>query len=80
MEANQILYMVMAIVSVFTSGFAAAAFIVVKFNDLAHAQKDLTEIKANVKEIIDNQYKLDTRLVTMETKCRERHSRKRKTM
>ena len=67
----------MAGISLFTSGIGAAGFILLKFNDFAHAQKDLTEIKGDLKLLLQKHEDVDLRLTRQETKCVERHQRKR---
>jgi len=63
--------------TLFVLGFNAAFFIIIKFNDLVHLGKDMLEIKTDIKTILNKQEDLNLRITKQETKCTERHSRKR---
>ena len=52
-------------------------FCVIKFNDMAHLAKDLDEIKTDVKSLLECTNVLTNRMTKQETKCNERHSRRR---
>ena len=57
----------------------AMCYMKVTGNDLKHLALDVTEIKENVKEIKENQEKQGNRITAVEVRCKERHSRRRKT-
>lgn len=59
--------------SVFITGFNAALFCVVKFNDLAHLAKDVTEIKNSIKEIEKSMVSAIERVAKIEGKCAANH-------
>ena len=65
-------------ISLVVIGFNCAMFIVIKFNDMKHLAKDVTEIKTDVKTLVENSQKLDVRMSTQETKCRIMHKRIRR--
>ena len=59
-------------------GFNCAMFIVLKFNDLKHVGQDVTEIKENVKTLVENSQKMEVRLATQEEHCKTMHKRIRR--
>lgn len=61
------------VLSVFITGFNAALFCVVKFNDLAHLTKDVSEIKNSVKEIEKLAIVTIERVAKIEGKCAANH-------
>lgn len=59
-------------------GFNCAMFIVLKFNDLKHVSEDVTEIKENVKTLVENSQKMEVRMATQEEHCKVMHKRIRR--
>jgi hypothetical protein len=59
-------------------GFNCAMFIVLKFNDLKHVGQDVTEIKENVKTLVENSQKMEIRMATQEEHCKIMHKRIRR--
>jgi hypothetical protein len=59
-------------------GFNCAMFIVLKFNDLKHVGQDVTEIKENVKTLVENSQKMEVRMATQEEHCKVMHKRIRR--
>lgn len=57
----------------------AVGFIKVIGNDLKHVAIDLNEIKTRLDRIAEKAETVGNRLTSIETKCQERHSRRRKT-
>ena len=64
-------------ISLLVIGFNCAMFIIIKFNDMAHLSKDVAEIKADVKTLIDREIKTETSLAKIQVRCQERHRRSR---
>jgi hypothetical protein len=64
-------------VTLFITGANCCFWAICKFNDMAHIEKNLIEIKADVKQLLENDNELSNRMTKQETKCQERHSRKR---
>lgn len=62
-------------IALFTMGFNAAMFIVIKFNDMKHLAKDVEEIKTDVKTLIAHSQKLDVRMTRQEEHCKMMHKR-----
>lgn len=63
--------------TVFFAGANLAFWAITKFNDLAHLEKNVAEIKQDVKTLLEHSNQLENRIVKMETKCTERHKRNR---
>ena len=62
-------------ISLIVIGFNCAMFIVIKFNDMKHLAKDVSEIKNDVKSLLENQHNLDRRVVRLETRIKSRRNR-----
>jgi hypothetical protein len=60
------------------TGANLAFWMVTKFNDMAHMQKDLTEIKTDVKTLVINAQKLEVRMGEQEVRCKMQHKRSRR--
>jgi len=65
-------------VTLLITGANLTFWIITKFNDMAHMQKDLTEIKGDVKTLVLNAQKIDIRLSEQEIKCKMQHKRSRR--
>lgn len=63
--------------TVFFAGINVCFWAITKFNDLAHLEKKVDEVRLDVKTLLAHGEKLENRIVAMETKCHERHGRKR---
>jgi hypothetical protein len=59
--------------SLFVTGFTAAMFIVIKFNDLKHLGEDVRELTTIVKDSIGKQEKLAERVACIEGRCAANH-------
>ena len=64
-------------ISLLVIGFNCAMFVVIKFNDLKHLTKDVAEIKADVKTLIEKENKTETTIAKMQVRYQERHRRSR---
>lgn len=64
-------------VSLLITGANLAFWMITKFNDMVHLQKDLTEIKTDVKTLVLNSQKLEVRMGEQEMKCKMQHRRSR---
>lgn len=70
---NNIVAWVSIGVTLIFTGFNAALWLVVKFNDMKHMADDLKEIKGGVKNIQDIQKHDGERLATIEGRCKANH-------
>ncbi len=61
------------LISLFLTGFNAAIFIVIKFNDLRHLGKSLDEVKDTLKEITKKLDNNAERISAQEGKCKATH-------
>jgi len=66
-------------ITLLVMGFNVALFIVLKFNDLKHLSKDVSEIKEDVKTLVKKDEELGLKVAKMEVRCQERHHRSTKT-
>jgi len=60
-------------VTLFISGFNAAIFCIIKFNDISHLQKDLAELKESVKCIDKKLYINAEEIGIIKGKCKANH-------
>ena len=64
--------------SLLVMGFNMAMFVVIKFNDMKHLSADVTEIKDDVKTLVQNSQKMEVRMATQEEHCKVMHKRGRR--
>jgi hypothetical protein len=77
MDMNPMAYVSIA-VTLFITGANCAFWAVTKFNDLKHLTKDVSEIKGDVKTLVQNSQKLEVRMATQEEHCKIMHKRIRR--
>lgn len=65
-------------ISLMVIGFNMAMFVVIKFNDMKHLTKDVSEIKTDVKTLVCNAQKLEVRMGEQEVRCKVMHKRIRR--
>ncbi len=73
MELSSIMSIIGIGISLLIAGFNAAIFVVIKFNDMVHLDKNLQEIKDSLKELdkkLDNNAE---RISAIEGKCKATH-------
>jgi hypothetical protein len=59
--------------NLFTIGFSAAMFIIIKFNDLHHLTTKVDDLIREVKISNDKQEKMAERVATIEGRCASNH-------
>lgn len=58
------------VVSLFQTGLMTYGFIVIKYNDFRHLEKDVIEIKDSVKEITNKVIKIDKKMAVNSEKIK----------